>query len=137
MHYHKAGKDGIGFDRTTKGSDAVSQYQPALRDKYNDLAACPEDLLLWFHHVPWDHRMSSGRSLWDELAFRYYGGVENVKGMAGRWKSLRGKVDDGRFAAVSERLEKQVRDAKEWRDVCIKYFQEKSGHKLPKNLPGS
>lgn len=134
-YYHKADAKGIGFDRTKTGSDAVSQYAPAIRDRFADLATCPEDLILWFHHVPWEHRMKSGRNLWDELVFRYYGGVEYVKDMQQQWEALRGKVDDERHSAVSRKLEKHLKDAREWRDVCVKYFQEQSGRELPSGLP--
>ncbi len=123
--YHNAGRDGIGYDRTAAGSDALVEYAPDVARAYGNLATCPDDLLLWFHHVPWDYRMRSGRTVWDELQFRYTSGVDYVKGMQAAWDTLRGRVDDQRFDAVRAKLAKQANDAAAWRDVCLEYFGSK------------
>jgi alpha-glucuronidase len=130
-YYHKADANGIGFDRTATGSDAVAQYAPPVRDYFANLETCPSELLLWFHHVPWDYRMKTGRTVWDELCFRYNDGVDYVKQMQAQWETLRGQIDDERFAAVQKRLEQQLKHATNWRDTCVRYFQSKSGLPLP------
>ncbi|MBO9875398.1 MULTISPECIES: alpha-glucuronidase family glycosyl hydrolase [Xanthomonas] len=131
VYYHRADRDGIGFDRTARGSNAVSQYAPAVASVYGDPARVPESLLLWFHHVPWDHRMASGRPLWDELVGRYSLGVRQVQTMQATWDGLRGKVDDERHAQVAAFLRIQLREAQWWRDASVAYFQSVSGRPLP------
>ncbi|UYK77291.1 alpha-glucuronidase [Xanthomonas sacchari] len=131
VYYHRADRDGIGFDRTAHGSNAVSQYAPDVATVYGDPARVPESLLLWFHHVPWDHRMSSGRSLWDELVGRYTQGVRQVQTMQATWDGLRGKVDAERHAQVAAFLRIQLREAQWWRDASVAYFQSVSGRPLP------
>ena len=121
-YYHRADRTGLGFDRTRTGSDAVDQYSKPVADLFNDVKICPEKYLLWFHHVPWNYRLHSGRSLKDELVFRYARGVASVEHMRDTWKSLEGKVDDGRFNAVLAKLDIQVKDAHEWESVCTAYF---------------
>ena len=133
-YYHRAGKDGIGFDRTATGSNAVAQYHPAVRDIYGDIDKVPEDLMLWFHHVSWDHKMESGRTLWEELVHKYYAGVEQVRGMQREWDALEGLIDAQRFAQVKALLEIQERDAVRWRDSCVLYFQSLSGKPIPAGL---
>ncbi|HSY18967.1 MAG TPA: alpha-glucuronidase family glycosyl hydrolase [Candidatus Acidoferrales bacterium] len=133
-YYHKADANGIGFDRTTNGSDAVGQYAPEVAAHFSDLTTCPPEFLLWFHHVNWDYRLQDGNTVWDELCFRYNDGVEYVKGMQAQWEKLRGRVDAERFAAVQKRLEEQRLHATKWRDICISYFQSKSQKPLPAYL---
>lgn len=131
IYYHRADSAGLGFDRSPSGSDAVSQYPPPLRERFGKLGTCPEKYLLWFHHVVWEHRMKSGRTLWEELVHRYRLGVREVDRMADEWNSLESKVDPGLFAQVQAKLARQRNDAAEWRDVCLRYFQAKSGRPLP------
>ncbi|HSC67388.1 MAG TPA: alpha-glucuronidase family glycosyl hydrolase [Cellvibrio sp.] len=131
IYYHRAAKDGIGFDRTKTGSNAIAQYPAPLAQQYGDLNAVPEDLLLWFHHVGWDHKMKSGRSLWEELVDKYYTGVEQVRSMQREWNQLKGFIDAERFAQVKALLQVQERDAVIWRDSCILYFQTFSGKPIP------
>lgn len=131
VYYHRADRDGIGFDRTARGSNAVGQYAPDVSARYGDLARVPEPLLLWFHHVPWEHRMASGRSLWDELVGRYSQGVRQVQDMQGTWASLGGRVDPQRHAQVTAFLRIQLREAQWWRDASVAYFQSVSGRPLP------
>jgi len=84
LYYHKADSAGIGFDRTATGSNALEQYSPAARTQWEDVNTCPDTWLLWWHHVPWTHRMHSGRTLWDELCYKYYTGVDSVRWMQKR-----------------------------------------------------
>ena len=130
-YFNQADAKGIGFDRTKTGSDAVGQYAPAVANRFADLASCPETLLLWFHHLPWDYRMRSGRTLWDELALHYTAGVTYVAGMRRTWSRLAAYVDPQRFAHVATFLGIQQREAEWWRDASIAYFQTFSPGPLP------
>ncbi len=131
IYYHRAAKDGIGFDRTKTGSNAIAQYPAPLAKQYGDVNAVPEDLLLWFHHVSWDHKMKSGRTLWEELVDKYYAGVDQVRSMQREWDKLEGYIDAERFAQVKALLIVQERDAVIWRDSCVLYFQTFSGKAIP------
>lgn len=133
-YYHKADKEGIGFDRSSKGSDAVSQYPDSLRQIYNDKATCPEIYLLWFHHVPWQHQMKSGRTLWGELCHAYDRGVRQVRGFQEVWDSVEPFVDVRRFREVQSKLKIQMRDAVWWKDACLLYFQTFSGMPIPAGI---
>ena len=128
-YYHRADAVGIGFDRTSRGSGAVDQYNSPLREQLDDVGTCPEKFLLWFHHVPWSHRMQSGRTLWQEMCDSYKSGAERADAMQVTWNSLRDKIDEQRYREVAERLAIQSRDAAAWRDKCLAYFQ--SVHHLP------
>jgi alpha-glucuronidase len=123
VYYHRADAGGIGFDRTASGSNAVSQYAPAVRDVFSRLDRVPEAYLLWFHHVPWDHRMASGRTLWDELTARYCRGVQGVRGMQDTWQRLAALVDEERFEETRAFLAIQEEEARWWRDASVLYFQ--------------
>ncbi len=131
VYYHRADERGIGFDRTRTGSNTVSQYHGLVRDRFTNLATCPEELLLWFHHVPWDHRMKSGRILWDEMALHYQRGVEWARGAQWGWNALRPRIDRERHDDVSVKLAIQLRDATHWRDSVLLYFQTFSKRPLP------
>lgn len=131
VYYHRADARGLGFDRTRTGSNAVSQYQPPVRDRFADLETCPERFLLWFHHVPWDYRVRSGRTLWDELALDYQRGVDWVRGARKSWDDLGGTIDAERHEAVAKKLSIQERDAAWWRDAGLLYFQTFSQRPLP------
>jgi alpha-glucuronidase len=120
--YHRADARAIGVDRTRRGSGAVDQYQRPLRDRWNDPATTPDELLLWFHRLPWTYRMQSGRTLWEELVHTYSRGAEEARGLEARWTGLAGKVDDERYRAVLARFERQTADAAAWRDKCLGYF---------------
>jgi alpha-glucuronidase len=123
VYYHQAGATGIGFDRTASGSDAVSQYAAPLREAYGSLDRVPDEFLLWFHHVPWDHRMRSGRTLWDELVVRYCRGVEAVTDMRRTWAALGGRIDAERYEETRAFLAIQEQEARWWRDASVLYFQ--------------
>ena len=133
-YYNKAGVDGIGFDRTVTGSNTVSQYFPPVRGMYSNLKACPEELLLWFHHLPWTYKMNSGRTLWDDLALHYQHGADWVKETRAEWKALSPFIDAERFRAVDQKLAIQERDAVWWRDACLLYFQGFSKRPLPEGV---
>ena len=130
-YYHKADPLGVGFDRTRGGSGNVDQYHEPLASIYNSIATCPEDLLLWFHHVPWTHTMSSGRTLWDEICFRYDRGVKTARSYLSVWDEMIPYVDAERWEAVRTKLEIQESDARWWRDACVQYFGEFSGMPVP------
>lgn len=127
VYYNRADKNGIGFDRSPSGSNAVGQYFPPLAAQYAKVETTPENLLLWFHHVPWDYKMKSGRTLWDELVNRYGQGVATVDRMAAEWAKLKPFVDSERFAITADYLAIQKRDAVLWRDASVAYFQSVSG----------
>lgn len=133
-YYHNAAKDGIGFDRSSTGSNAAAQYRKELCAAYNDRNTCPEEYLLWFHHVPWDHRMKSGRTLWEELCFSYNKGVQQVRNFQKVWDSVEKYVDKRRFEEVRSKLKIQARDAVWWKDACLLYFGEFSGMPIPYEL---
>ncbi len=130
-YYHRADAQGIGFDRGPKGSAATAQYAPSVAGVFADRRKVPENLLLWFHRVPWDDKLSSGRTLWHELVWRYTHGVEVVSQMRRTWGTLAPYVDAERFAQVAQFLAIQEREAQWWRDACIAYFQSLSGLPLP------
>jgi alpha-glucuronidase len=131
VYYHRADSAGIGFDRTSKGSDAVAQYFKPVRDIYENIGTCPENLLLWFHHVPWDYKLKSGKSLWDEMCLRYDSGVKSVRWLQSEWEKSKGFIDKERFEEVAALLVKQERDARIWKDGCILYFQTFSKRPIP------
>ena len=131
LYYHQADAEGIGFDRTETGSDAVSQYFSPYMALVADLQTCPENLLLWFHHVSWQHTMKSDRTLWDELCFMYNSGVESVRQMQQTWESLSQYVDEARFEHARALLRIQEQEARWWRDACLLYFQTFSGLPIP------
>ena len=131
VYYHKADAFGIGFDRSKTGSDTISQYHLPVRRQFSDVRQCPEEFLLWFHHVSWDHRMRSGRTLWDELALHYQSGVAWVRATRATWATLSGVIDPERHKAIMKKLAIQERDAVWWRDACLLYFQTFSKKPLP------
>ena len=130
-YYHRADAQGLGFDRTATGSNALAQYAPDVAKRWGDLATCPDELLLWFHHMPWNYRMRSGGTLWDELGAHYQRGVDAVRGWQKSWDSLKGTIDDERFSHVQALLGRQEREARDWRDACLQYFQTFSKLSLP------
>ncbi len=131
VYYHRADAKGIGFDRTATGSNALAQYAPGAAKPWDDLATCPDEFLLWFHHVPWDYRMRSGKSLWEELCLHYQHGIDTVRTWQKTWGLLQNAIDAERFAHVQGLLIRQERDAREWRDACTQYFATFSKMPLP------
>lgn len=131
VYYHKADANGIGFDRTETGSNAVSQYFPPLNEIYGNIKTCPENLILWFHHVPWNYQMNDGKTLWEELCFKYDTGVKNVRDYQKLWDKMQPYIDEQRFTKVQSKLKIQARDAVWWKDACLLYFQTFSKMPIP------
>lgn len=131
VYYHQADTIGVGFDRTTKGSDAVSQYKEPLASMFNDPATCPDMFLLWFHHLPWDYTMKSGRTLWAEIAYHYDKGVKQVREFQKVWDKVQPYVDSTRFKTVQRKLRAQSANAVLWKDACLLYFQQFSKMPVP------
>ena len=130
-YYSRADAAGIGFDRTATGSNAVAQYAPHVAAQYGDAATCPEDLLLWFHHLSWDYRLRSGHTLWDSLVLHYDRGVASVKQARKTWSTLSPYVDGERYRLTADFLAIQEKDAEWWRNASIAYFQSISHRPLP------
>ncbi len=134
VYYHKADENGIGFDRTPTGSNATEQYAQALTTKFNDVNQCPEDYLLWFHHLPWDHQLKNGKTLWDNLALKYQDGVNQVNTMITTWQGVKPYISEKEHHDVEMLLAIQLKEAKWWRDACLLYFQTFSKKELPNGV---
>lgn len=134
VYYHKADEEGVGFDRTETGSNALSQYAPEYAEKFGNLKTCPEEYLLWFHHLPWDYRLKSGRTLWDGLGIKYQLGVDQVSDMITIWEDMKPYVDEYRHNQVRMLLYIQRKEAKWWRDACMLYFQTFSKMDFPDEM---
>lgn len=133
-YYHRADSLGLGFDRSPSGSNAVAQYPEPLRSRLASLETCPEQFLLWFHHVDWRHTMKSGKTLWDELCLTYQRGVDRVAAFNQTWADTRPYIDPALHADVTRRLATQLADARWWRDACLLYFAEYSRLPLPQGV---
>lgn len=131
VYYHKADKNGIGFDRSKAGTNATAQYAPEVEKMFDNLETCPEKDLLWFHHVSWDYKLKNGQTLWNGLALKYQEGVNQVAAMQNVWNKTQKYIDDERFKEVQMLLEIQHKEAKWWRDACLLYFQQYSEKELP------
>jgi alpha-glucuronidase len=134
VYFHRADSAGIGFDRSSTGSNAVSQYFQEVRNIFENVETCPGNLLLWFHHVPWDYKLKSGRSVWEEICLRYNDGVNAVMEMENEWIKVENAIDRERFMKVKSLLALQEEHAKIWRDACILYFQSISKRAIPEGL---
>ncbi|WGL18356.1 alpha-glucuronidase family glycosyl hydrolase [Microbulbifer bruguierae] len=130
-YYHRADRNGIGFDRTGDGSNAVAQYAAPVAARFASRSGVGDDLLLWFHHLPWDYPVASGRDLWGELVYRYDRGVATAQNLQDQWHSLENHIDPERFDKTARLLAVQAREAKWWRDASVAYFQSVSGRRLP------
>jgi alpha-glucuronidase len=133
-YYHQADSLGIGFNRTHAGTDAVSQYHEPLASQFNELNTCPDKYLLWFHHLSWDYKMRSGRTLWDEICYRYENGVNQVRDFQKTWDRIEPYVDKERFTLVQNLLRQQYRNAQVWKDGCLLYFQQFSKRTIPYDI---
>jgi alpha-glucuronidase len=131
LYYHRADEKGVGFDRTASGSNALGQYAPEVAKVWADLATCPDEYLLWFHHLPWTYKMRSGKTLWDEICLHYQKGIDTVRGWQKTWGSLAGLIDQERFTQVQALLRGQEHEARIWRDACTQYFATFSKMPLP------
>ena len=133
VYYHKADVQGVGFDRSSKGTDAVGQYPEPYRSMYDNIATCPEEYLLWFHHVPWTYKMKSGSTLWQELCMKYNMGVAMVEVYRDFWHTSAKQYMKGHeqeWQHTDSLLNVQLENAKEWRNTCLKYFQTFSKMKI-------
>jgi alpha-glucuronidase len=133
-YYHQADTNGVGFDRTKTGSDAVSQYREPLASMFNDPATTPDIYLLWFHHLPWNYKMKDGRSLWEDICYHYDKGVQEVREFQKTWDKAEPYVDSFRFNEVQRKLREQCINAVLWKDACLQYFQLFSRMPIPYNI---
>ncbi|MCH7412448.1 alpha-glucuronidase [Belliella sp. R4-6] len=133
-YYHQASEEGIGFDRTATGSNALGQYAMELQKKWGDINSIPEEHLLWFHHVSWDHQLKNGDNLWNNLAKHYQKGVEEARKNVKTWESMNGKIDDERHQHVLSFMKIQAEEAAWWRDACLLYFGQFSKMPLPEGV---
>ncbi|WP_294203528.1 alpha-glucuronidase family glycosyl hydrolase [uncultured Sphingomonas sp.] len=131
VYYHRADANGIGFDRTATGSDAVGQYAGAVAKAFAKPGTTPESMLLWFHHLPWDYRMKDGHTLWEDLVAHYDRGVAYVTGMQRQWDGLRDKIDAERWQKTATYLAIQEREARWWRDASLAYWMSVNHRPLP------
>ena len=133
-YYHQADSIGVGFNRTLTGSNAVSQYHEPLASQLNNIATCPEIFLLWFHHPSWNYKMKSGKTLWDEICYKFDEGVQEVRGFQKTWDKVQPYVDAERFTAVQRKLRQQAVNAVLWKDACLLYFQQFSHMRIPYDI---
>jgi len=133
-YYHRADEQGIGFERTADGSDALSQYAPEVAELFGNLDSCPLEYLLWFHHLSWDYEMPSGDTLWNELCKHYQLGVDQVSDMVTTWKALKSRIDSDCYQHVLALLIRQEKEARIWKDACITYFQSFSKRPIPSGV---
>ena len=122
VYYHQANKDSIGFDRTHTGSNATAQYREPYCTLYDNINTCPERYLLWFHRVPWSYRLKSGRTVLEEMDYRYTRGVSEVEDFVRIWNEAKPYIDQQRWQEVDARLQHQLDNAKQWRKTCLDYF---------------
>ncbi|MEP7323390.1 MAG: alpha-glucuronidase family glycosyl hydrolase [Saprospiraceae bacterium] len=134
-YYHRADSLGLGFDRTSRGSNALSLYKPEVQDQWNDQDHIPLKYLLWFHHVAWDKKLTTGNTLWQEMCKRYYTGVNDVDGFIQSWHSIQSYLDPEIYAAIETKLQRQRWEAEWWRDACLLYFQQFSKMEIPASYP--
>ena len=133
-YYHRADAKGLGFDRTATGSYATAQYPAPYNTLYENIKSCPEEYILWFHHVPWDYTMKNGKTMWYNLCDKYNTGVNQVRTFQGVWDKMKGYVDKDRFEDIQRRFKIQSRDAVWWRDACLLYFQTFSNMEIPEQM---
>lgn len=124
VYYHKATKEGVGFERSSRGTNATSQYREPYRSLYDNVDTCPAEFLLWFHHLPWNFQLKNGRTLWGEMTYRYNRGVSAVESYVATWHQMRPYIDAQRYEEVDARLKSQEENAREWRDTCLDYFRQ-------------
>ncbi len=134
VYYHKADKNGIGFNRTRSGSKAVDQYHPKLANEFNSVKTCPQEYLLWFHHLPWNYKLKNGETLWNGLVKKYYQGADEVKEMQNAWNALHAEIDPEIHRSVKQLFSIQLDDAIMWRNACVLYFQQFSEQPIPAGL---
>lgn len=130
-NFHHADLEGVGYDRSSTGSNAVEQYSYPLRQRFDDITTCPKEFLAWFHHVPWKFQMPTGKTYWEELCAAYYNGVEGVRHMQREWETVSDKIDKAIHQKVSRLLCIQEDESVWWRDACLWYFGQFSAMEIP------
>ncbi|MBK8503238.1 MAG: alpha-glucuronidase [Saprospiraceae bacterium] len=133
-YYHRADSLGVGFDRTSTGTDAINQYHRQIARTFESINHCPEKYLLWFHHVPWHQPLASGNTLWNEICLHYQKGVDQVAGFVDRWQNIQDSIDEQRYHHVLSLLTIQLKEARWWRDACLAYFQTFSQLPFPEGV---
>jgi len=133
-YFHKADLAGVGFDRSKTGSNAVGQYHEPLASLFNDINTCPVELLLWFHHTPWNFKLKTGHTLWDEMCYHYDTGVKQVRQFQKTWDKIEPYVDADRFTRIQNKLRAQSQNAQIWKDACLLYFQQFSKMPIPYDI---
>ena len=123
VYYHQADSAGVGFNRSHTGTNATAQYAEPYRSLYDDVKTCPEEYLLWFHHLPWTYRMANGKTLWENIQAHYHHGVSEVEDFLHIWQDAKTDIDEQRWQETQERLQHQLENAREWRNVCLDYFR--------------
>src|SRR5690606_31406221 len=131
VYYHQASSQSIGFDRTASGSNALKQYSNTLQEQWSDPQTIPVELLLWFHHLPWDYPMPNGLTLWQEMGRYYQRGVNTVRSWLPKWESLKPYIDAQLHHHVEVLLKRQEREAVEYKDACLTYFHSFHDHPWP------
>lgn len=135
-YYHRADSIGLGFDRTSSGSGALGLYAPPVQKAWMDPDLIPLKYLLWFHHVPWDKKLTTGNSLWEELCLRYYSGVRQSESYIQSWQSVKPYVDQEVYTHIENKLKRQTWEAEWWKDACLLYFKTYSNQRIPAQYPG-
>ena len=133
-YFHQADSVGVGFNRSYTGSNAVSQYHEPLRSQFDNIQTCPEIYLLWFHHASWNYKMKSGRTLWDEMCYKYDLGLQQVRQFQKTWDKVQPYIDAERFTQVQSKLRSQCINAQVWKDACLLYFQQFSKKTIPYDI---
>jgi alpha-glucuronidase len=133
-YYHQADESGIGFDRTATGSNALSQYTPKFASRFLNPDTCPEQYLLWFHHLPWNYRLKNGQDLWHNMGLKYQEGVDTVRDLIRAWGKVQDKVNTTLHIQVAQLLQIQLQEAIWWKDACMSYFQTFSNREFPKGM---
>lgn len=133
-YYHRADSIGLGFNRSSTGSNATTQYAEPFASLVDDITTCPDEFLLWFHHVPWDHCMTSGNTLWEELCYHYDAGVKGADNLLQAWRNAKPWIKPEIYSDVESRITTQTIDARWWRDACLEYFRTFSGMDYPADI---
>ena len=134
VYYHKADRAAVGYDRSSTGSNAVAQYRHPYDSIFDNIKTCPEQYLLWFHHVPWNYQLKDGKTLWNEMCYKYDNGIKEVHRFLSLWNSVEAYVDAERFTAVKNKLQQQLENAICWKESCLLYFQTFSGMPIPSDI---
>lgn len=134
VYYHKADHSAVGYDRSSTGSNAATQYRHPYDSIFDNIKTCPEQYLLWFHHVPWNYQLKDGNTLWNEMCYKYDHGIKEVHRFLSLWNSVEPYIDAERFAAVRNKLQQQLENAICWKESCLLYFQTFSGMPIPSDI---